>query len=119
MRKDDIIDRVEDTAQDVADYGHLQLDSLKLRLLESFATLFNNIFSVFVLVIVAAFALMFIAAALTLLLAELVGSMLVAVLIMAGVFIIVTLIVYALRKKLIINSMVRMLGKLMFEKDKD
>lgn len=119
MRKDTITERLEDTAKDATDYGRLQLDALKLSLLERFATLFNNIYSVVILMIVASFALFFIAGALTLLLTELTGSLLIAVLILAGAFLIATGVLYALRKKLVINSMVRMLSKLMFEKDND
>ena len=111
--------RFEETAQDVMEFCRLQIDAVKLRVLESLATLFNSIFSVFVLVMVAFIALLFLAVALTLLLANWTGSLLIAVLIMAGFFILLSILVYALRKKLIVNPMVRMLSKLLFAPDKE
>ena len=111
--------RFQRTASDAKEYAMLQVDRLKLRMVESLATLFNNIFWVFVIVLLSGFVLMFLAVALTIALSELVGSLLVAVLIMAGVFLTATVIVYARRKKLIVNAMVRHLGKSFFEPDND
>jgi len=109
---------VEQTAADLAEYGQLQLDKLKLRLLDDFATLFNNIFGVLLVVILASLALVCLAIALTWGLGALIGSYLWAVVIMGGVFILAAVIVYALRRRLVINSAVKMLAKLFFEPDK-
>ena len=119
MRKDPIQDRFEDTANDLREYGTLQLESLKLRILEKLSTLFNNVLSIFILIFLAGISVIFIGVLLTLLLAELMGSLLAATAIMTGVFIIATLIVYACRKKMFINTMVRMLAKMLFEKEKE
>lgn len=116
--KDTISDRFEDSVRDLREAGELRLEALKLRVLESLATLFNSVLGVFILIIVCSFALIFISVALTLLLADLVGSLLIAVLIMAAVFILAAVIIHLSRKKLFINPMVRMLGKLLFENDK-
>lgn len=107
------------TAADTKEFVLLHVDRVKLRLVDTLATLFNSIFAVFVVVLLACFVLMFLAIALTIAVAVWVNSYLWAVLIMAGIFIIATIIVYANRKKLVVNSMVRMLTKAFFEPDHD
>lgn len=119
MEKENIKDRFQDTAEDLLEYGKLQLDSLKLRLLSAVSTLSNNIFSVFLLVLTGAIAVVFLAATLTLLLADWTGSLLLATAIMTAVFIILVLVVYFRRKKMFINMMVRMWSKMLFEKEKE
>ena len=56
---------------------------------------------------------MFFAAALTWLLGMLIGSMLAAILIMGGLFVLLALIVYGRRKRLILNQTVRMFSRMM------
>ncbi len=111
--------RFEETAQDALEYCRLQVEAVKLRALATLATLFNNIFSVLVLVVTVSIALFFLAVALTLILAQATGSLLCAVLIICALFLIVSIVIYALRKKLIVNPLVKMLSKLMFGNDKE
>lgn len=110
---------VEQTATDIRDYVMLQFNKLKLRLLDGLSTMLNGIFSVFIIIIVAAFALIFLSAGVTLALAEWINSMLGAIFIMFGVFFIATIVLYICRKRLLTNSIVRMLAKILFETDKD
>ena len=112
-------DPFKQTAADAQDFVSLQIDRLKLRLVDTLATLLNNLFAVFIMVLLACFVLVFLAIALTVAIAELLNSQLWAVLIMAGVFIIATAIVYACRRKLVVNPLVRMLSKAFFEPDHD
>ena len=119
MEYDNDRNRVEQTVEDLKEYTQLQLERLKLRLLASFATLFNNIFSAFLLIILASFVLIFLAGAFTLWLGVLINSLPGAMLITAGVFLVGFFVVFAMRHKLIINQMVRMLGKIMFETEND
>lgn len=119
MEYDNDRNRVEQAVEDLKEYTQLQLERLKLRLLDSFATLFNNIFSAFLLIILASFVLIFLAGAFTLWLGVLINSLPGAMLIMAGVFLVGFFVVFAMRRKLIINQMVRMLGKIMFETEND
>ena len=119
MKKDTIQDRIEDTAHDLQEYGYLQLEALKLRVLDNLAVFFNKVFSSFILIFLIAISLMFISVVLTVLLATVTGSWLIATGIMAAVFIIATLIVYFRRRTLFLNMMVRMVGKMLFEKEKE
>lgn len=118
MEEENCLDRVEQTAADAACYAQLQLDRLKLRLLDNFSTLFNTVFGVLLVIILSSFAGLFLAVALIWALGNWIGSMLWALLIIAGVFLIASVVVYAKRKTLIINPVVRMLSQIMFEKEK-
>lgn len=119
MKKDTIQNRIEDTAQDLQEYGNLQVEALKLRVLDNLAVFFNKVFSSFILVFLMAISLMFVGVVLTVLLATLTGSWLIATGIMAAVFVIATGIVYFRRRKLFLDMMVRMTAKMLFEKDKE
>jgi phosphoglycerol transferase MdoB-like AlkP superfamily enzyme len=114
MKCDNDSNRFEDTARDALEYCRLQVEAVKLRVLETVATLFNNIFVVLVLVVTLSIALLFLAVALTLILAQATGSLLCAVLIISAIFLIASIVVYYLRKDLIVNPAVKMLSKLMF-----
>lgn len=104
--------RVEQTARDLADYGHLRMDAFRLSLIDNLSTLFSTLFSVFVFIMLAGIAGMFLAVALTWGLGLLIGSLFAAAMIIAGIFLILAIIVFALRKKLIVNQAVRMLSKM-------
>lgn len=108
---------LEQTVVDLSDYAKLKADGFKLRLLDNFSTLLNNIFAVLIVVILACFALTFMMIAATWGLSILLNSIMAAVLVMGGLFIIAAVVTYAYRKKLIINPTMRMLNKLMFEKE--
>lgn len=113
---EDNMNPVERTAADLNEYVSLHLDKLKLRLLDNFATLFNAIFGVILLVILLSFATLFLACAMTWGLSLLFGSLMAAILTVAGIFLIASWIVWINRKKLIINPAVQLLSKVMFEK---
>jgi hypothetical protein len=119
MEKEEIKNRFEETAQDLFEYGKLQVDGLKLRLLESLSTLFDSVFTAFVLLFLGTIALLFVAVTLMLVLAELTGSLLLSAAIMTGVLILLIVIIYVRREKLFIDMIVRMLSKLLFEKEKE
>ena len=58
-------------------------------------------------------------AALTVLIARATGSVLWALVIVGGAFLIISLIAFLLRDRLIVNSMVRMFSRMFFEKNDD
>lgn len=117
MKNEETLNTVEQTVADMSDYVQLRVDKFKLRLLDNLATFFNSVFSVIILIILVSFAVLFIAAAVTWALALLVG-LLYAFLIMAAVFVIAAVVVYIYRKNLLADQIVRLLSKLIFEKDK-
>ncbi len=115
MKDETIKDRFQDTADDLLEYGRLQLDSLKLRALEALATLSGNIVAMVLLLLLAMIALFFLNLTLTLLLTQWIGSLLWAAAIMTALLLIVVWIIYLFRKKLFVNSMVRIFGKMFFK----
>ena len=117
-RKDDL-NLVERTMVDLADYSGLQLDKLKLRLLDNFSVLINTILSTVVIILLGSFALLALAVAGVWGLGSLLGNHLLAILIVGGVFIILVVLAWLMRKKLFINTTVRLLGRIMFEPDKE
>lgn len=117
MKNEETLNTVEQTVADMSDYVQLRVDKFKLRLLDNLATFFNSVFSVIILIILVSFAVLFIAAAVTWALALLVG-LLYAFLIMVAVFVIAAILVYIYRKNLLSDQIVRLLSKLIFEKDK-
>lgn len=116
---DTIKDRFGDTAEDFIDLAELRIASFKLKALERLATLSNSIFTTFILLLLGSFVMLFVTVALTMLLAAWLESMLIAVLIMSGVFILVTIVVYAKRKTLFLDNMVKVWSKTLFDKTKD
>lgn len=119
MEENNYLNKMEETVGDAAQYLQVQLDRLKLRLLDNFSTLFNTIFGVLLIMILASFAGMFLAVALTWAIGLWIGSMFWALMIMAAVFLIAAALVYTYRKNLIIGPVIRMLSKIMFEQEKD
>ena len=103
----------ERAALDAKDYAMWSLDRFRLSLIDNLSTFVSTLFSVFVLIVLAGIGAMFFAAALTWLLGMLIGSMLAAILIMGGLFVLLALIVYGRRKRLILNQTVRMFSRMM------
>ncbi len=119
MEDNSYLNKVEETVGDAARYFQIQRDRIKLRLLDNFSTLFNTIFGVLLLMILISFAAIFLAVALTWAIGSWIGSMFWALMIMAGLFLIAAALVYIYRKNLIMGPVIRMLSKIMFEKEAD
>lgn len=106
------------TVKDAADYVKLKVDSIKLGLLEGLSKLFSTVFSVFVFIILIHIGALFFAAAATWWLSILMDSFTSAAMIIGGIFLIIGVIIFALRRKLLVNPAIRMLGKLMADMEK-
>ena len=109
MENNDRPGRIERAALDAKDYAMWSLDRFRLSLIDNLSTFVSTLFSVFVLIVLAGIGAMFFAAALTWLLGMLIGS----ILIMGGLFVLLALIVYGRRKRLILNQTVRMFSRMM------
>ena len=102
--------RIGQTAQDLKEYASLRVDSFRLSLIDNLSTFFNSLFGVFILIVLLGIATTFFAIALTWVLGIALGSMLLAIVLMGCLFVVFAIIVYALRRKLIINQTVRLLS---------
>lgn len=98
--------------QDFKDYASLRADGIRLALIDNLATLFNTLFGVAVLIVLAGIGTVFFAVALTWVLGLLIGSMLYSILIMGTLFLIAALAVYLRRDRLVVDRSVRMLGRM-------
>ena len=101
--------RIGQTAQDLKEYASLRVDSFR-SLIDNLSSFFNSLFGVFILIVLLGIATTFFAIALTWVLGIALGSMLLAIVLMGCLFVVFAIIVYALRRKLIINQTVRMLS---------
>lgn len=102
----------ERTLADLKDYAWCRADSARLALIDNLARAFNTLFAVAVLIVLAGIATVFLAMALTWALALWIGSLLYALLIIGGVFLLAAWAVYLRRDRLIVDRAVRMLGRM-------
>ena len=122
MVNDSSMGRVEQSFRDLKEYAALRVESFRLSLIENLATLFNSLFGIFVLSVLIGIAIIFFAIALTWLLGIALGSVLLAIVLMGCLFLLLAVIVYLVRGKLIINQSVRLLSRMidnMSQKHKD
>ena len=103
---------LDKTMRDLGDYVSLNADKVRLWTIENLAVCFNTLFGILLLVVLLGIAVLFFAVAVTWILGILLGSYLVAILLMGGVFVVCSLIVYLLRKRLIVDSAVKMLCRM-------
>ncbi len=112
MVNDSSMGRVGQSFRDLKEYAALRVESFRLSLIENLATLFNSLFGIFVLSVLIGIAIIFFAIALTWLLGIALGSVLLAIVLMGCLFLLLAVIVYLVRGKLIINQSVRLLSRM-------
>lgn len=112
MVNDSSMGRVEQSFRDLKEYAALRVESFRLSLIENLATLFNSLCGIFVLSVLIGIAIIFFAIALTWLLGIALGSVLLAIVLMGCLFLLLAVIVYLVRGKLIINQSVRLLSRM-------
>lgn len=112
MVNDSSMGRVGPSFRDLKEYAALRVESFRLSLIENLATLFNSLFGIFVLSVLIGIAIIFFAIALTWLLGIALGSVLLAIVLMGCLFLLLAVIVYLVRGKLIINQSVRLLSRM-------
>lgn len=112
MVNDSSMGRVGQSFRDLKEYAALRVESFRLSLIENLATLFNSLFGIFVLSVLIGIAIIFFAIALTWLLGIALGSVLLAIVLMGCLFLLLAVIIYLVRGKLIINQSVRLLSRM-------
>ncbi len=101
----------------LADYVILWIDDLKLTVIKKLSQLFSTIFSLVLAGMFAFLFLLLLTAAAAWALSLWLGSLIWGILVMAGVYLLVAVIIYARRKTLMAGPVVRALVKLFFEDD--
>jgi VIT1/CCC1 family predicted Fe2+/Mn2+ transporter len=117
MDTGDKLAQLEQLIVDVNKYFNLRFDALRLRAVEHLSTLFSLIFSTLVGIFLLMLAFLFIMSGVTVWLGNLIGSLIGAMFITGGFFLIIAIIVIIFRKKIITNRMVRVFIKMFFDYD--
>ncbi|MEI6883103.1 MAG: phage holin family protein [Bacteroidota bacterium] len=117
MEPNRISDNVSSITENVKDYINLRIDYIKLLLTEKIAKLASYLLISVIFFILAMFLLLFISFAFVFWYGEEVGPTFVGALIVVGFYIIMGLLIYAMRYKMFINPMVKQLAKILMEDD--
>ena len=105
----------EDFAQAASEYIDLKIDDLKLRTAKGLSITLNRILLAILFLSLISIILMASAFGFVLLLGDVIGSYVAGAFIVAGVFLLLTAVLFFLRNKLFQNGFVRMFIRLFFE----
>ena len=103
--------------EQVTEYVQLQLTATKLSAIELLALTLSYGFGILLAIGAAMLALMFFLGAITLLVAQAIGSLEWAMIISAAVFVIVGFAAYLLRERMITDKLVRRFARMFFAED--
>lgn len=106
----------ENLWSDLKKFLSLQYNYVKLTALEKMVVLFSTLALVAVILLLVACVLFYLSFALVYLISETIGCLWGAYLIVSAMFLLLTLAVYAMRKKLIIDPVAKFLTKLFLDK---
>ena len=106
-------------SDEVKEYVSLRIQSLKLTAVENLSSFTSKSFGVFVFVLLLTIAVVLLTFGFTLWLGDLLECHALAFAIVGGVYLVASLVVFALRDRLIANSMVRMFSKMFFSNHKN
>ena len=104
--------KYEELWAELKKYLTLQIDYAKLTTVEKLVVLLSAIAMVAVMLILGACVLFYLSFAVVFMLSDAIGSTLGAYLIVSGIFLVLMLVVYALRQKLILDPVSRFLTRL-------
>lgn len=106
--------KYENLWAEVKKYLTLQIDYVKLTSVEKLVVLLSAVALVAVMMILGACVLFYLSFAVVYMISDAIGSVWGAYLIVSGIFVVLALVVYALRKQLILDPVSRFLTKLFF-----
>lgn len=109
-----IENKYTDLWEELKKFFSLQVDYVKLTAVEKLVVLLSAIALVAVLLILGACVLFYLSFAIVYLLVDVIGCVWGAYLIVSGIFVVLSLIVFAMRKTLILDPVAKFLTKLFF-----
>jgi hypothetical protein len=112
-------EKIVDIKESVKDYLDMRISALKLQIIEHLSIIMARIVFYVLLFVLLSIALFFIGSTFSLWMGELVGSEAAGALITASIFLVICLIIFFMRKKIFVNSMVGMFSKMFFEQRND
>lgn len=113
----DLNKTLQDLASDTKAYVDLQVDDLKLKVTKGLSLSLGQVLSMLLVVISLSVVLLALAAGCVLLLGRWTGSYIAGAFIMAGVFAVLTAVLFLLRKKLFVNGFVKLFAGILFEEE--
>lgn len=107
--------KLENLADGAKEYLDMRVDSLKLQMVEHLSVLFSKILFAVIMIILLGVGVAFLASAFSWWIGGLLESQAAGNLITGGIVLLMSLVVFARRKKLFINSMITMFSHMFFE----
>ncbi len=115
----DLNKTLQDLSADTKVYADLKADELKLKLTKDLSLSLGQAVTMLLVILSSLVVLMALAAGCVLLIGRWTGSYIAGTFIMAGVFAILSAVLYLLRKKLFVNTFVKLFARILFEKKTD
>jgi len=112
-------EKIVDIKESVKEYLDMRISAVKLQIVEHLSIIMARIVFYVLLFVLFSIALFFIGSTFSLWMGELVGSEAAGALITASIFLAICLIIFFMRKKIFVNSMVGMFSKMFFEQRDD
>ncbi len=107
----------EDFAKSAAEYIDLKVDEVKLRTAKGLSVTLNSLLLAILFLSLGSIVLMASAFGGVLLLGDLIGSYTAGAFIVAGIFLLLLIILFMLRRKLFLNGFIQMFIRLFFEEE--
>ena len=108
-------DKIIDITESAKDYLDMRINAIKIQVIEHLSIITAKIVFYILLFVLFSIALFFIGSTFSLWMGELLGSEAAGALITASIFLTACLIIFFMRKKLFVNSMIGMFSKMFFE----
>ncbi len=119
MKETDNPSTIEKIAGDVASYAGMRLDAAKLSVAENLSVLFGHGLGILLLLALGSMALMLFTVALVYWLGIVLGSFLIAIVLMGGVYLLLGMVLYLLRYKLFADRLAAMFCRMFFANIKE
>lgn len=116
---DDFTKPAEELSREALEYAELRINKLKLGISKDAAVILGRIFGMLAMLLVGMTALTAAAFGLVLIIGEALGSYAGGAFIVAGVFAVIVAVLFIFRKRLFLNTFVRLMVRLFYNKDEE
>lgn len=108
---------LEDLSRNATEYVDMKVDELKLRTVKGLSVAMNELVAVVLILSVATIVIMAFAFGSVLLIGDLIGSYAAGAFIVSAVFLVLLIVLFSIRKKLFLNSFLKLFLGLFFSED--
>ncbi len=114
-----IEDNFNTLTDEVKEHINLRMDYLKLLLTEKFSKVISSIFMSVIFFILAMFLIFFLSFTFAFWFSEITGSLWLGTLIVMGIYLLIGVLLWTMRRKIFIDPLVRQLARVFLEEDED